>query len=96
MERILVLLLAVELALPLASSMDPAAAAGERAAAAANANVPGPRVRLRRKIGQVNATNTAVAYMQELLSNITTSEGKPKYGEYDPTDAWCFTDRGEQ
>ncbi len=50
-------------------------------------------VRSRRKVG--NVTNTPRQYMEDLLSRFTTNDNRPIHREQDPTDVWCFLDKGE-
>ncbi len=63
------------------------------AAAAAYADPNLPRIRSRRKVG--NVTDIPRDYLEDLLSSITTEDKRPKNGQQDPTDVWCFVDKGE-
>ena len=51
--------------------------------------------RLRRRSGDLNATQTPQEYMRALFEEYADEEGKPRHGGTKPTDVWCFPDRGE-
>lgn len=76
------------------NGVDVANAELEEAAAFATRDDSTPHVVSRRKVGNVSGS-TPREYMEELLSRYTTVDRKPTHGPQDPTDVWCFLDKGE-